>query len=143
MMAPPQESIGLGSVSFVLVSDLYLNFSVKAGYHFSTIDAYCEPNPNKNYINFRFAGGGANRERRLRRLSSLGAILEGLNFTLHIQGDLLSARIEKLESGLVLDRLAQLGRLTMCSRQLDMLMDSDGTPALFAQAFLAGRFDIF
>jgi hypothetical protein len=36
-----------------------------------------------------------------------------------------------------------MGRLTMCSRQLDMLMDSDSSPDFFAGAFLSGDMDKF
>jgi hypothetical protein len=56
---------------------------------------------------------------------------------------LLVARLDKFDSETIISRLTVLGRLTMCCRQLDMLMDSDTSPDFFARAFLAdemGRF---
>jgi hypothetical protein len=59
------------------------------------------------------------------------------------RGDALVARLEKYPAAELLDRLTILGQLTMVTRQMDMLMDSDGSPAFFAQAFLAGKLEIF
>jgi pyruvate,water dikinase len=143
MLGPPPDASSLGTVSFVVVSDTYLNFSIKAGYHFSTIDALCDRNQHNNYINFRFAGGGASDERRVRRLRFLTEILRNLDFMVSARGDLLIARLERLKPEDMCLRLADLGRLTMCSRQLDMLMDSDQSPLFFSKAFLNGEFDNF
>lgn len=143
MLGPPQAPADLGSVSFSVISDVYLNFSIKAGYHFSIIDAYCEERQNKNYLNFRFAGGGANIERRSRRLKFFTTILSKFNFSIETKGDLLIARLEKFDRDFILNRLIDLGRLTLCSRQMDMLMDSDSSPSFFAEAFLANDFTKF
>ena len=142
MLGPPPD-MDVDSISFVVVSDLYLNFSIKAGYHFSTIDAFCAPNENQNYINFRFAGGGASHERRSRRLRFISEILSSMDFVIQTRADLLIARLEKAKPELVLARLCDLGRLTLCSRQLDMLMDSDSSPDYYAQAFIKQDFDKF
>jgi pyruvate,water dikinase len=143
MMGPPPDAGGIGGVSFVVLSDRYLNFSIKAGYHFSTIDAFLDRNPNNNYVNFRFAGGGAGNERRERRVRFLTEVLSHMNFQVTGRGDLLLARLEKMEGEEMERRLTELGRLTLCSRQLDMLMDSDESPAFFARAFREERFDMF
>ena len=42
---------------YALVSDCYVNYSARVGYHFSVLDAYCSPTRNKNYINLLFRGG--------------------------------------------------------------------------------------
>lgn len=141
LTAPPPTE--LANLSFAVVSDLYLNFGIKAGYHFSTIDAFAGPNPNQNYINFRFAGGGARDDRRFRRVAFLAEVLAAMNFAIRSHGDLLIARLERLEPNELCDRLTDLGRLTLCSRQLDMLMDSDASPAAYARAFLSEQFDRF
>ena len=127
----------------MIVSDCYLNFSIKVGYHFSVIDAFASANPHQNYINLRFAGGGAGDERRGRRLRFLDTVLAGLDFQVYIQGDLLIARFDKFDQAATLDRLTDLGRLTLCARQLDMLMDSEETPRFFSEAFQKGEFDKF
>lgn len=142
MMGPPPDSSGMGDVSFAVVSEHYLNFSIKAGYHFSTIDAFAGSSSG-SYINFRFAGGGAGGERRERRIRFLTAVLGELNFEVTVKGDLLNARVERLEPNEMEQRLESLGRLTVCSRQLDMLMDNDESPGFFARAFSEEKFEAF
>jgi pyruvate,water dikinase len=143
MAGPPAEAQKVGSVSYVVASDRYMNFSTKAGYHFSTVDVYCGESQNKNYIHFRFAGGGAAVDRRSRRVQFLSEVLNSLDFKVQAREDLLIARLEKYDHTFICSRLTDLGRLTMCSRQLDMLMDTDASPQFFAQAFLEGEMERF
>jgi len=140
---PPALARGIGGASFAVVSDRYMNFSTKAGYHFSTLDVYCGQSQNKNYIHFKFHGGGAAINRRVRRISFLAEVLSGLDFKTQTQGDLLVARLDKYEHDFIQARLSDLGRLTMCVRQLDMLMDSNLRASALAQAFLRGDFSKF
>jgi len=143
MAAPPAHAQKVGSVSYVVISDRYMNFSTKAGYHFSTVDVYCGESQNKNYIHFRFAGGGAGLERRARRVRFLSEVLSSLDFKVQTRQDFLVARLEKYDQAFISERLVDLGRLTLCSRQLDMLMDTDSSPAFFARAFLKGEIERF
>ena len=140
---PPPDAQQLGRLSYAIVSDRYLNFSTKAGYHFSTIDTYCGDSPNKNYIHFRFSGGAADEVRRRRRVRFITRVLEALDFKVDAKGDILHARLDKYEPEVIQRRLADLGRLTLCARQLDMLMASEDSPEHFAQAFLNDSFDAF
>ena len=143
MAGPPPEALKVGRASYAIVSDRYLNFSTKAGYHFSTIDTYCGASLNKNYIHFRFAGGAADSSRRARRVRFIDTVLSHLDFRVQTRADLLVARMQKYDRDTILARLVVLGRLTMCTRQLDMLMDSDGSPDFFARAFLADEMEKF
>jgi pyruvate,water dikinase len=141
--APPPEAQQLGRASYAIVSDRYLNFSTKAGYHFSTVDTYCGASQNKNYIHFRFAGGGADEGRRARRVRFLHQVLSALDFKVSSRADLLVARLDKLEEAATRERLASLGRLTLCVRQLDMLMSSDAVADSYARFFLEGAWHRF
>jgi pyruvate,water dikinase len=143
MTGPPPDAQQLGRLSYAILSDRYLNFSTKAGYHFSTIDTYCGRSANKNYIHFRFSGGAADELRRRRRVRFIRRVLESLDFRVDAGGDILHARLDKYEPEVIRQRLADLGRLTLCARQLDMLMGSDESPERYAQDFLSGRFDLF
>jgi pyruvate, water dikinase len=143
MAGPPAEALKVGRASYAIISDRYLNFSTKAGYHFSTIDTYCGASLNKNYIHFRFAGGAADASRRARRVNFINSVLSHLEFRVQTRSDLLVARMQKYDRDTILARLVDLGRLTMCTRQLDMLMDSDASSDFFARAFLAGEMDKF
>jgi len=69
--------------------------------------------------------------------------LRALDFAAQTRGDALVARLEKYERETILSLLGDLGRLTLCSRQLDMLMDDDESADFFARAFLAGEWATF
>ena len=139
----PAEAIQLGRPSYAIISDRYLNFSTKAGYHFSTVDSYCGHSQNKNYIHFRFHGGGADVKRRARRVRFLSNILTAHDFTVQARDDLLTARLNKYSQKDIRNRLVTLGRLTLCARQLDMLMDSESSPEVFAELFLTAQWHKF
>jgi pyruvate, water dikinase len=139
----PAEAKGIGRLSFAIMSDKYMNFSTKAGYHFNTVDTYCGRSINKNYIHFRFEGGAANETRRQRRCQFLSLVLEALGFKVQVRGDAVVGRLEKYEQEFIATRLTELGRLTLCARQMDMLMDSDGSPDFFSKSFLEGKMENF
>lgn len=143
MAGPPARSSEIGRVSYAIVSDCYMNFSTKAGYHFSTVDTYCGRSVNRNYIHFRFLGGAADQERRQRRVRFVSNVVSALDFEVKIRGDTLVARLDNYNSESIQSRLISLGRLTLCARQLDMLMDNDSSPDLFARAFLEGEWEKF
>ena len=137
----PHNERNLGDKSYAIISDKYLNFNSRVGYHFSTIDTYCGYSINKNYINFSFKGGAADDMRRIRRVSFIAAILEKLDFTVETKEDLVYARIQKYDQATTEERLDMLGRLTLCTRQLDMLMDSESRVTWFVNAFMEGNYN--
>ncbi len=141
--APPAQARDVGRHSYAVLSDRYMNFSTKAGYHFSTVDTYCGASLSKNYIHFRFDGGGAAGDRRARRVQFLSAVLRALDFTTQVRGDQLIARLEKYDREAIRSHLATLGRLTLCARQLDMLMDADESVEYFTRSFLADEMSAF
>jgi len=143
MTGPPVDAGQIGRLSYAIISDRYMNFSTKAGYHFSTIDTYCGRSVNKNYIHFRFSGGAADVERRQRRVRFVSRVVTALDFSAQARGEMLVARLSKYNAQGIRARLVALGRLTLCARQLDMLMDNDASPDLFAQAFIAGEWHKF
>lgn len=137
----PHPERNLGDKSYAIISDKYLNFNSRVGYHFSTIDTYCGHSINKNYINFSFKGGAADDMRRIRRVRFIAAILEKLDFTVEKKEDLVYARIQKYDQATIEERLDMLGRLTLCTRQLDMLMDTESRVAWFVNAFTEGNYN--
>jgi pyruvate,water dikinase len=82
-------------------------------------------------------------ERRRRRIRFISAVVSALDFTVQVKGDTLIASFDKYPAEVIQSRLVSLGRLTLCARQLDMLMDSDSSPDIFAKAFLAGEWHKF
>jgi pyruvate,water dikinase len=143
MIGPPPTKHDLGRRSFAMASDTYLNFATRAGYHFSTIDTYCGRSINKNYVQLRFGGGAASEERRIRRVRFVAGVVTRLGFTAQTRADLVVARLQKYPREHVAEILRTLGRLTVCCRQLDMLMDSDAVAQGFVDAFFAGDYERF
>jgi pyruvate, water dikinase len=143
MMAPPRQSVErFGDPSYAIVSDKYLNFSSRVGYHYSILDTYCGNTATKNYINFQFKGGAADDVRRNRRARTISNILKTLGFLVEVQGDRVTARLGKQNADLVSEKLDLLGRLIIYTRQMDMLMNSEAMVDRLSDDFLNGVYDL-
>lgn len=141
MIEPPtMHGQRFGDRSYALVSDKYLNFSSRVGYHYGVLDAYCGQTMNKNYITFQFKGGAADETRKNRRVRCIGIILEALGFHVEVRGDMVTARFQKFAAPQIAERLVQLGRLLIVTRQMDMLMVDEAAVQRFADNFLNGRY---
>jgi pyruvate,water dikinase len=138
----PQTVDRFGERSFAVVSDNYLNFSSRVGYHYSALDSYCGPFIDMNYISFSFKGGAADSVRRNRRVRAIALVLKELDFTVDVQGDLVSARLQKYECDPIMERLDLVGRLLLYTRQMDMLMQDEGCVRAMAKNFLSGNYSL-
>lgn len=121
--------------NLAVISDNYVNLSLRLGYHFNVIDAYVCENQNDNYLYFRFVGGVTENERRHLRAVLLKDILEKLNFKVTVSGDLVIAGLKKWEAAETLRILTEIGRLVGFSRQLDTQMQSVDTIPLYVKEF--------
>ncbi|HTG01775.1 MAG TPA: PEP/pyruvate-binding domain-containing protein [Nitrospirota bacterium] len=119
------ETYDVGRRSFALVARNYMNFSVRLGYHFSMIEAYAGENRNDNYIRFFFKGGGAAVDRRLRRLKVISEILKALDFRIKATEDVMNASLTKYDASDITDKLEVMGKLTVYTKQLDLVMYND------------------
>ena len=143
MMAPPQAgNERFGDRSYAIISDKYLNFSSRVGYHYSVLDSYCGLSVNMNYITFSFKGGAADDTRRNRRVRAIALILQHLDFVVEVSGDRVDARFQKYECPLIEEKLDQVGRLLLYTRQMDMLMHSEASVEALAKSFLAGNYTL-
>ncbi len=138
MVNPQGGDARFGEKSYAIVSDRYMNFSSRVGYHYSVLDAYCGATTSKNYISFKFQGGAAGEVRRIRRCKAIGLVLEEFGFSVQLRGDALQSRFAKYDKSVIEDRLDQLGRLLQVTRQLDMLMIDDEAVTKFRDDFMAG-----
>lgn len=129
-----------GDRSYAIVSDRYCNFSSRVGYHYAILDSWCGDTMNKNYVTFKFSGGAAGETRRIRRARCIGLILQELGFTVDVTRDRVQARFQKYPRRDTEERLDQLGRLLIVTRQMDMLMVGDESMRLFADKFLRGEY---
>jgi len=140
MLSNPYTAERFGDRSYAIISDKYLNFSSRVGYHYSILDSYCGQTVNKNYITFSFKGGAADDVRRNRRARAIAAILKALDFTVDVMGDRADARFQKYEASEIEERLDIIGRLLQFTRQMDMLMHSEASVETIAKSFLEGNY---
>ncbi len=140
MLANPQAVERFGDRSYAIISDKYINFSSRVGYHYSVLDAYCGQTVNKNYITFSFKGGAADDLRRNRRARSIAVVLMASDFSVDVQGDRVDARFAKYPGPEVEEKLEVIGRLLIFTRQMDMLMSSEASVEQVAKNFLEGNY---
>ena len=88
MVEPPNRSNErFGDRSYAIISDRYMNFSSRVGYHYSVLDCYLGKTTAKNYINFQFKGGAADDVRRSRRARVIETVLIELGFLVNTVAD--------------------------------------------------------
>lgn len=122
--------------SYVVLSQNYMNFSIRLGYHLSTVEAYISDQINDNYLTFSFRGGGSTPERVERRVRLIEAIIDRLDLNYQRKGDLLEARLAKYPPAQMAQRLVLLGKLTLYTKQLDMVLFSEGIVDWYIKDFL-------
>lgn len=128
----------LGSRSYAIISDCYMNFFSRLGYHFSRLDAYASDELNNNYINFNFRGGAADPIRRMRRAKIVTKVLETLNFSVSHKNDHVLATIRKIPASSIFSLLTEIGRLMGAVRNVDVTLTNDENIDKFVHAFLQG-----
>jgi len=138
----PEEQKSFQMPCYALISDCYVNYSARVGYHFSVLDAYCSPTPNKNYINLLFRGGAADLHRRSRRTQCIANILTHYGFAVTLNADVVIARLNKGSREETKIQLEMIGRLLQFFRQMDAAMASDEHMRVIQEAFLAGDFNL-
>ncbi len=119
--------------SFALISTEYMLLSLHLGYHFTTFESMCTPEPSKNYIRMQFKGGGASPDRRIRRIGLVMDLLSRMGFEHASRGDFLDTSISYADQAAIADRLRRLGRLTMLTKQLDMALANDSVTKWYVE----------
>lgn len=139
-LSNPENDRTFRDPCYALVSDCYLNYTARVGYHFGVVDCYCSETANKNYISMQFKGGAADRVRRGRRARAIAGALQHHGFSVRVDQDLVSARLSKPSLEEAVDQLEMLGRLLQFFRQMDAAMTSEGSVAEVQDAFLEGDY---
>ncbi len=122
--------------NMAVISQEYVNLSLRFGYHFIVLDCYCGEDTRNNHIYFRFTGGATDMTKRSRRLQLIALILGSYGFNIKTKGDLIVARLANIrreEAKSVLDRL---GRLISYTRQLDAVLNDDDAVKRYAGYFI-------
>ncbi|MBI5520044.1 MAG: hypothetical protein HY916_08280 [Desulfovibrio sp.] len=129
-----------GDRSYAIISDKYINFSSRVGYHYGVLDCYCGRTVSKNYITFSFKGGAADDAKRARRARAIGLILEANGFNVEVQGDRVVGRLQKHDTEVIMEKLWLMGKLLQFTRQTDMLMVDEKSVEAMARCFLSGQY---
>ena len=133
---PEGELYRVGDRSFSFITGEYMNFSIRLGYHLSTVESYIGESINDNYIRFFFKGGGAGSERRFRRVRLVSEILKKLDFNIKVVEDIIDASITKYKKSAIEKRLEVLGKLTAYTKQLDMVMYNNAITDMYIEDFV-------
>jgi pyruvate,water dikinase len=132
---PPQMA------SYAVLSDEYVNLSIKFGYHYATIDILWADDPEANYISLQFGGGAGSFHGRALRIRFLSEVLEQLGFMLQISGDVVDATVKGYDDPAMEETLDQLGRLLASSRLLDLGIPSREAVDEMKASFFSGDYN--
>jgi len=130
----------MGGPNYAVVAKHYLNLNARLGYHFATVDTFCGPEVNDNYITFYFKGGAADVVRRGRRAKLIAIILKRLDFKVDQKVDMVRGELKKFESQVLEEKLDIIGRLCGSIRLLDMTLSDDRQVEWYANQFLNGNY---
>jgi len=128
--------------SYVVLSENYMNFSIRLGYHLSTVEAYVSDQINDNYLTFTFRGGGSTPERRERRARLIEAIIDRMDLNYQRKGDTIEARLAKYPPEQMAQRLIWFGKLTLYTKQLDMVLFSEGIVDWYIKDFIREHIEV-
>ncbi len=143
MMRMPDITSGSDSYAgnnVAVVSDEYLNPTLRFGYHFNMIDCYCSETARNNHIYFRFTGGATDMVKRSRRIELISIILKEYGFNTQSKGDLIIGRLANMGREDLEKLLDSIGRLIAFTRQLDAVLHDDSKVQLYAKNFLDGKY---
>jgi len=129
--------------NYVIFAADYMNLNARFAYHYAMVDAIVGEGDENNHVHFRFRSGGASDDKRIRRALFLERVLRASRFGVDRTGDLVEAWLRRYPRRDCEEALEMLGRLTVCSRQLDVLTAREGDEKRFAEDFLEGKFRSF
>lgn len=122
--------------NIAVISEEYMNLSLRLGYHFNLIDCYASEHAPHNHIYFRFFGGATEIAKRIRRVHMIETILNKSGFISDVKGDLIVARVSAIEKNEALHILKVIGSLVAFTKQLDTELISDEAALSYERKFL-------
>jgi pyruvate,water dikinase len=132
----PAVGSALTGKNYFLISRHFCNLSIRLGYHFAMIEACLSDLRIESYVTFSFKGGAADAKRKAGRIALIAEILNQFDFRIDQKGDALTARVEKRSIDFLEQRLKILGYLSVHTRQIDMVMNTQASVDLYKKKFL-------
>jgi pyruvate, water dikinase len=136
----PQQG-QLGGASYILISNDYMNFSIRFGYHFATVDALVTDDAEHNYAVLHFAGGAGAHYGKSLRIQYIANVLTRLGFETVLKGELIEASLTRLDRPAMEEILDQLGRLLGSTRLLDMAIRNTDQVESLTTSFFLGNYE--
>lgn len=130
-------------INLAVISHRYMNLAVRFGYHFTVVDSFVSEDSAKNHVYFRFMGGAAAMQKRVRRVHMLEIILQHLGFITDTKGDLITGVVSNISRDEALRIIDQSGRLMAYTRQMDAPLVSDAVAEIYAQRFIEGDYSVW
>jgi pyruvate,water dikinase len=127
--------------SYALITQEYMNISIKFAYHFATIDALCSKNPSQNYVSLHFSGGAGSIAGRTLRIHLMAEVLGRIGFAVVATGDLLKATLFREDRETTEEKIRLLGILLASCRLMDMILSRQDDVAFFVDRFFSGNYD--
>jgi len=137
IISPDDSQFG----SYAMLASDYLNINLRFGYHFVILDSFCGANPEKNYILFRFSGGGDNPEGRELRVAFLSKVLISLGFVVESKGELVDGQLKHGDSEEIKEKLDWVGRLLGATRLMDTHLKDGADINGFVHQFFNEKYD--
>lgn len=138
--ALPQQG-ELGGASYTIISDDYMNLSIRFGFHFATVDVLCNDDADLNYAVLHFAGGAGAYSGKSLRIQYIAKVLSRLGFDTVLKGELIEASLTRLDRPAMENVLDQLGRLLGSTRLLDMAIKNAQQIESLTESFFQERYD--
>ncbi len=126
--------------SYAIMSEDYLNFNIRFGYHFTLVDTICGEDARTNFCLIRFAGGGGAWTGRFLRLEFLEQVLSRLGFEVTVKADLLDAKMVEVEEKELTAVLDMLGRLLGATKLMDMVLREEEDVQRCVDQFFNGQY---
>jgi len=136
----PQQG-QLGGASYTILSDEYMNLSIRFGYHFATVDALVTDDAEHNYAVLNFTGGAGAHYGKSLRIQYIANVLGRLGFETVLKGDLIEASLTRLDRPAMEKTLDQLGRLLGSTRLLDMAIRNADQVESLTESFFQGSYN--
>lgn len=136
----PQQG-QLGGASYTIISNDYMNLSIRFGFHFATVDVLCSDDADLNYAALHFTGGAGAYSGKSLRVQYIAKVLSRLGFETVLKGELIEASVTRLDRPAMESVLDQLGRLLGSTRLLDMAINNPQQIESLTEAFFQGRYN--
>lgn len=130
-------------MNYVITARDYVNLNARISYHYAMVDAIVSSGSENNYVHFRFRGNGGSEEKTRRCAAFLETVLHESGFGTDRHGNTVNAWYRYYPREDSEKALTLIGRLMVCSRELDAVLRTDSDVKVYADCFTSGNFNVF